>query len=413
MTACNVAGCDMPARWAANVRVSFTRTLRLRVKREAYPWLDAAATEVNQVWNAVNERASSVLGNLGRWASGFELVNYTSGTTQYMDRIGADTIQRVCTDTSAFVEAMQRALPAIVEQQNANDPKKLKARIAELERQVANLDGVAMRATSMTDRERRLEVENEQQAERIATLEADNRALEQHRDAIDRQNLALRDALDAARNALVSIRERAEGLLATSVPPFPTLTKPSAPAPAARANTATSPPVRPAATSAPRPRANGADHGLPPAQFKILRALYWLRDEERTPEKVGFYAGYSASSGHFGNMIGALRSAGLAAGFNITADGIALVSQQAGEKPAGTELREWLRPKLEHAQNKMLDVLIAAGGRRLSNEELGTASGYAATSGHFGNMIGGLRTVGAAEGYEKDGGVRAAEVFLS
>ena len=27
------------------------RTLRLKVKREGYAWLDAAATEVNQVWN--------------------------------------------------------------------------------------------------------------------------------------------------------------------------------------------------------------------------------------------------------------------------------------------------------------------------------------------------------------------------
>jgi hypothetical protein len=26
------------------------RTLRLKVKAEAYPWLNAAATEVNQIW---------------------------------------------------------------------------------------------------------------------------------------------------------------------------------------------------------------------------------------------------------------------------------------------------------------------------------------------------------------------------
>lgn len=30
---------------------SFTRTLRLKVKREVYPWLRAAAVEVNQVFN--------------------------------------------------------------------------------------------------------------------------------------------------------------------------------------------------------------------------------------------------------------------------------------------------------------------------------------------------------------------------
>ena len=31
------------------------RTLRLKVKRESYPWLNQAAIEVNQVWNYCNE----------------------------------------------------------------------------------------------------------------------------------------------------------------------------------------------------------------------------------------------------------------------------------------------------------------------------------------------------------------------
>jgi hypothetical protein len=33
------------------------RTLRLKVKREGYGWLNAAAIEVNQVWNFSNGRA--------------------------------------------------------------------------------------------------------------------------------------------------------------------------------------------------------------------------------------------------------------------------------------------------------------------------------------------------------------------
>ena len=80
---------------------SFTRTLKFRVKREAYPWLNAAAIEVNQVWNFCNETASSVLGNLGKWLSGFDLCYRTAGTTEYMERIGADTVQCVCTAYAA------------------------------------------------------------------------------------------------------------------------------------------------------------------------------------------------------------------------------------------------------------------------------------------------------------------------
>jgi hypothetical protein len=32
----------------------WVRTLRLKVKREGYAWLNAAAIEVNQVWNFSN-----------------------------------------------------------------------------------------------------------------------------------------------------------------------------------------------------------------------------------------------------------------------------------------------------------------------------------------------------------------------
>jgi hypothetical protein len=35
--------------------LSFTRTLRLKVRAEAYAWLNAAAVEVNEVFNYCNE----------------------------------------------------------------------------------------------------------------------------------------------------------------------------------------------------------------------------------------------------------------------------------------------------------------------------------------------------------------------
>jgi putative transposase len=80
---------------------SFTRTLRFRVKCEAYPWLNAAAIEVNQVWNFCNAQSATVLGNLGKWLSGFDLCYRTAGTSEYMERINADVVQRVCTEYAA------------------------------------------------------------------------------------------------------------------------------------------------------------------------------------------------------------------------------------------------------------------------------------------------------------------------
>jgi putative transposase len=75
-----------------------TRTLRLKVRPEAYRWLEAAASEVNQVWNWCNEisaKASRPYVGKGKWLSGFDLNNLSAGATQCFERIGADTIQRV------------------------------------------------------------------------------------------------------------------------------------------------------------------------------------------------------------------------------------------------------------------------------------------------------------------------------
>ena len=79
--------------------LSFTRTLRLKVKAEAYSWLNAAAVEVNQVFNYANQASYDARRRTdlkSKWLSGFDLCNLTSGSTEYFDRIGADTIQSVC-----------------------------------------------------------------------------------------------------------------------------------------------------------------------------------------------------------------------------------------------------------------------------------------------------------------------------
>jgi putative transposase len=80
------------------------RTLRLKVRGEAYTWLNAAAIEVNQVWNYCNEtsfKAARPFAGRRKWLTGFDLCNLTSGATEYFERIGADTIQRVCTEFAA------------------------------------------------------------------------------------------------------------------------------------------------------------------------------------------------------------------------------------------------------------------------------------------------------------------------
>ncbi len=74
------------------------RTLRLKVKSEAYAWLNAAATEVNQVWNWANETSSKAarpFAGPGKWLSGFDLDKLAAGASDYFEHIGSHTIQRV------------------------------------------------------------------------------------------------------------------------------------------------------------------------------------------------------------------------------------------------------------------------------------------------------------------------------
>ena len=90
---------------------SVTRTLKLKVRGESYRWLQAAAVEVNQVFNYCNEISFATSTRTDRkrnWLSGFDLCNLTAGAAEYLDHIGADTIQRVCTEYAQKRSAVKR-----------------------------------------------------------------------------------------------------------------------------------------------------------------------------------------------------------------------------------------------------------------------------------------------------------------
>ena len=91
--------------------LSFTRTLKFKVRTEAYGWLNAAAIEVNQVFNYANEVSwlTATRTDLKRkWLSGFDLCHLTAGASAYFARIGADTIQRVCTEYAQKPQQFKR-----------------------------------------------------------------------------------------------------------------------------------------------------------------------------------------------------------------------------------------------------------------------------------------------------------------
>jgi putative transposase len=86
-----------PARLMSRKHTVVT-TFRLKVKPECYTWLNAAAVEVNQVWNwanATSYAAAYPFVGLGKWLSGFDLDRLCVGASECFEHIGSDTIQRV------------------------------------------------------------------------------------------------------------------------------------------------------------------------------------------------------------------------------------------------------------------------------------------------------------------------------
>ena len=88
--------------------------MRFKVRPEAHAWLNAAAVEVNHVWNWCNETsymAARPFAGRPRWLTGFDLSNLSAGASEYFDHIGADTIQRVnCEFAAKRVQAKKLKL---------------------------------------------------------------------------------------------------------------------------------------------------------------------------------------------------------------------------------------------------------------------------------------------------------------
>jgi putative transposase len=88
------------------------RTLRLKVKAEGYAWLNAAAIEVNQIWNFANAtsyKAARPFAGRAKWLTAFDLDKLSAGASEYFDHIGSQTIQRVNAEFATRRKQFKRA----------------------------------------------------------------------------------------------------------------------------------------------------------------------------------------------------------------------------------------------------------------------------------------------------------------
>lgn len=161
-----------------------------------------------------------------------------------------------------------------------------------------------------------------------------------------------------------------------------------------RAPARSTPPARPAAE---------APEGVSPSMQRILNALAALEALGIAPAKrvnVAFFAGYT-ENGHFNNMLGSLRTMGLldypsGAMVQLTDAGRAGADAGAGSLSSLEDLhRVWLG-KVSPSEARLLGALIERYPEPIERSALAEATGYT-ENGHFNNMLGHLRTLGAAD----------------
>lgn len=294
------------------------------------------------------------------------------------------------------LSALKEQMATTIEEAEANDPKRLKKRITELEREI---------------KQQRPEVDEVRIAESAAAeaiMKRDQYWMSQLNQLASEQS----DAIESLkRDGLENARKFADGFGSSRLPA--PIRRPNRTSPI---NDSKATNLLPKRQFSARASTNGQlsvdDEKLGKCETSCLQALYWLKDEAATKAKVSFYAGYSIRSGSFNNAMSRLRTLGLVSGWKITPSGEELIGPNTTSKPLGPELREWLRPKLGKCENAVLDTLICGGGEAFTNEEIAEGSGYSAASGSFNNALSRLRSLEAVEGYEKTGGTKAAAVFF-
>lgn len=291
--------------------------------------------------------------------------------------------------------ALQTRMAATVEKARADDPKELRRRIADLERQ-------------LRDRPAQTQTVEVQKVVEVPVLKNGQ---------LDRtEKIAAR--VEAMGERFMGEVAELRRLIAPAAAPRPAPVAPNRPVPApGRPALAPSRPV-----SAPaRPAAEGEPR-LSKTQQRILDAIAWyesLGTTQPTLTQIGAVALIDPTGGHFSNTVGPLSSGGLVVRgqgtMSLTDAGraVANVPESVGTLAEYHDvLRQRVR-KMKSAGGKtieMLNAVIGAGGRELTTEEIGRAVGIDPTGGHFSNTIGPLGTAGLIQ--RRAGVVMPTEVLF-
>jgi hypothetical protein len=287
---------------------------------------------------------------------------------------GADGEHHVKT-APVDADQLKAIIGEAVEKAKADDPRELRKRIAELERQAKG-----------------------RPAEQVEVVrEVPVPVLENGQ--LDRTEKVIGRLEDVGNKALAEAAEL-KRLIAPAFAPKP---EPQVSRPAARVTPRPVPAPRP--RTAPPPATAGEFRPNKPQQ-RVLDALAWyesLGNPAPTPIQVGAVALIDPTGGYFSNTVSPLSAGGLVERGNgvlsLTDAGRALAVQP---ESVGTleDYHDILRRRVRQMKSasgktiEILDTIIAAGGESLTAEQIGQAVGIDHTGGYFSNSIGPLGTAG-------------------
>lgn len=307
-------------------------------------------------------------------------LTFDSGATP---RLGAGA-RPPATLADVDLAEIKTSMAEAIERAAADDPKRLRQRITELERQTG---GGTDESGPLHRQIAQLTADLTAARAEIRTIQVEVPAL--HEDDFARIDDALAALADAAKpiaDALAQLRDR----------------------PAAAAEPVARTPVPARSVPASQP-AVGGETKLALAETKILTVL--AQHGPRTAQQIALLTGYSGKSGGFRNSLSSLRTAGRIGGqrgglVEATPDGLAALGDWE-PLPTGAGLVDWWNGQLGQAERRILGVLVATWPAAIPTGQVADLAGYSATSGGFRNACSRLRTLGLADGQR--GELRAAD----
>ena len=287
------------------------------------------------------------------------------------------------------VDAVKGAMAEVQRQAEQDDPRPLRRRIVELERELAKKPAAAAPTPAKVQR-----------VEVPVLKDGQIRRLDRAIDRLSKHMLPAADTLhDLAANVMISAKQLTVALhglrgwdaQAAGLPAPPP--RAAAPAPVPRRPL---PPPAPPRAAPGRPAAGGAPSEIGNGGLRRMLVALAQRPQGLTDRQLGIRAGISSRSGSYRNYRAKARGQGWITGsgvLKITEGGVAAVGTYE-PLPGGAGLAAyWLGELGNSGAARMLSALLEVYPAALSDEALGERAGISHLSGSFRNYRAKLRSL--------------------